>query len=280
MKKNSIAIAGASGFVGKYLQNTFKDAVILYRNDSVDVLVDKLKDVDTVINLAGAPIVKRWNDSYKKLLYRSRVETTKKLVEAINKSNVSYFISTSAIGIYPNGKTCDESCKDYADDFLASLCADWEAEALQCQKPTAIMRFGVVLGKNSGALVKMLLPFKLGLGGVIGDGKMMTSWITISDLLKMYQFLIDNKVEGIFNAVAPTPVGNAVFTKVLGKVLHRPTFFPLPIFMLKLIYGEATCVLTDSKEVYPQKIIELGFEFEHKTVEVALLNILSDNKTI
>ncbi len=280
MKTNQIiAITGANGFVGKHLQNTFSHVVVLHRDDSVAVLLDKLKGVDVVINLAGAPIVKRWSESYKRVLYESRIETTCKLVEAVNQSEVKYFISTSAIGIYPNDKACDEYTTEYADDFLAKLCRDWEREALKCVKPTAILRFGVVLGKNGGALQKMLLPFKLGLGGVIGDGKMMTSWIHISDLMKMYQFLIDHKAEGVYNAVAPHPVTNSTFTRALGKALGRPTFMSLPIFVLKAIYGEASCVLTDSKEVYPKKIEALGFSFGYDTIDDALVEIFKGDHT-
>jgi len=273
-KHSKIAIAGASGFVGKALQKSFDDIVILNRDDTSDILGQKLKDIDVVINLAGAPIVKRWNEGYKEILLSSRVETTRKLVQAINQSDVSYFISTSAIGIYPNDKRCDESCTEYADDFLATLCKEWEKEALQCSKPTAILRLGVVLGKEGGALSKMLLPFKLGLGGNIGDGKMMTSWIASKDLIAIYHFLIDNHAEGIFNAVSPHSIDNATFTKALGNVLHRPTFLPLPIQILKLIYGEASCILTDSKEVYPQKLLDIGFKFSYPSIDDALKGTL------
>ncbi len=272
---HSVAITGASGFVGKHLQGIFKDVVVLHRDDSVEVLLDKLKSANVVINLAGAPIVKRWNDRYKKVLYESRIETTRKLVEAINQSETEYFISTSAIGIYPNNKVCDESSTEHADDFLAKLCVDWEGEALKCTKPTAILRLGVVLGKDGGALQKMLLPFKLGLGGVIGDGNMMTSWIHISDLLNMYQFLVAHRAQGVFNAVAPHPVTNRVFTEALAQALGRPAFVPLPVLALKAIYGEASCVLTDSKEIYPRKIEALGFEFEYGTIYGALEEIVS-----
>ncbi|HHD79225.1 MAG TPA: TIGR01777 family protein [Epsilonproteobacteria bacterium] len=274
MKKHKIAIAGASGFVGGALQKSLNDVVILHRNDSVDMLITKLQDVDVVINLAGAPIVKRWSENYKKVLHTSRIETTQKLVLAINKSNVSYFISTSAIGIYPSHTKCDEMCNAHTDDFLAKLCEDWEEAACMCTKPTAILRLGVVLGKEGGALSKMLLPFKLGLGGNIGDGKMMTSWITIDDLVGIYYFLIDKRIVGIFNAVSPHPVSNATFTKALGQALHRPTLLPLPKSILKLMYGEASCVLTDSKEVYPQKLLHEKFDFRYPTIENALKHTL------
>jgi len=270
----NIAISGANGFVGQALQKSLANVVVLDRDDSVEILIDKLKDVDVVINLAGAPIVKRWNEAYKKVLYSSRIENTQKLVSAIDKSDVSYFISTSAIGIYPNDKICDESCTEYADDFLAKLCEDWENEALKCTKPTTVLRLGVVLGKEGGALAKMLLPFKLGLGGNIGNGKMITSWIALDDLMGIYRFLIEEKIEGIFNAVSPNPVDNASFTKALGKVLHRPTFMPLPTQILKLIYGEASCVLTDSKDVYPQRLLDVKFDFKYPTIDDALKHTL------
>jgi len=269
----TIAISGASGFIGYALQQSFSNVVVLDRDDSVEVLIKKLKNVDVVINLSGAPMVKRWSRAYKELLYHSRIEITQKLVKAIDQSEVSYFISTSAIGLYPNDTVCDEFCSSYADDFLSKICMDWEMEASKCTKPTAIVRLGVVLGKDGGALAKMLLPFRLGLGGNIGDGKMMMSWIAIDDLVRIYHFLIYKKEEGIFNAVSPDPIDNATFTKALGNVLNRPTLLPLPIAMLKLIYGEASCILTDSKEVYPTKLIERNFVFKYPVIEDALSNI-------
>ena len=269
-----IALTGANGFVGKKFQDTFENTVIISRNDSEAEILAKLKNVDVVINLAGAPIVKRWNETYKNVLYSSRIESTQKLVNAIDKSDVSYFISTSAIGIYPDDRTCDESCTTYADDFLSKLCKEWENEALKCTKPTAILRLGVVLGKEGGALAKMLLPFKLGLGGNIGNGKMMTSWIALDDLMGIYRFLIDEKIEGVFNAVSPNPVDNDSFTKALGKVLHRPTLLPLPTQILTLLYGESSCVLTDSKEVYPERLLDVKFVFRYPTIEDALKYIL------
>ena len=158
---HTIALTGANGFIGKQLQQAFDRVVVIHRDDSVDTLLQKLEGVDTVINLAGAPIIRCWSENYKRTLYESRVLTTRKLVEAIDRSDVGYFISTSAIGIYPNRQACDESCTVYADDFLAKLCGDWEAEALRCTKLTAIVRLGVVLGKEGGALQKMLLPFRV-----------------------------------------------------------------------------------------------------------------------
>lgn len=270
-----VALTGASGFVGTALQEHFKGCVIIDRNDDEAFILEKLNDVNVVINLAGAPIIKRWSDPYKKILLSSRIESTERLVKAINQSNISHFISTSAIGIYPDDTQCDESCNEVADNFLGGLAKKWEKEALLCNKPTAILRFGVILGKDGGALAQMLTPFKWGVGGIIGDGKMMTSWIDIEDLMRMYHFIIDRHITGTFNAVSPTPVTNYTFTKTLGKVLHRPTILPIPEFVLGIMYGEAATVLTGSKEVYPKAIQEKGFVFKYEDLESSLRHLLA-----
>lgn len=270
-----VALTGASGFVGSALQSHFSDSIAIDRKDNVETILKKLEGVEVVINLAGAPIIKRWSESYKTLLVQSRIETTERLVDAVNQSDVKHFISTSAIGIYPDGMVCDESCKDVSDDFLGDLSQMWEKKALSCHKPTSILRFGVILGERGGALAQMLTPFKLGLGGIIGNGKMMTSWIHIKDLLGIYDYIISQKLTGIFNATSPTPVTNYTFTKALGRVLHRPTVLPIPEFVLKIMYGEAASVLTGSKEVYPRRLTDEGFHFTFSDVEKALGDILT-----
>lgn len=270
-----VAFTGASGFVGSHLRQTFTDFIIIERNDTEAQIVEKLKGVHTVVNLAGAPIVKKWNESYKKVLLSSRIDSTRILVNAINKSDVKYFVSTSAIGAYPDRAAFDESFQGYGDDFLAELTQAWEKEAKSCIKPTAIVRFGVVLGKDGGALAQMLPPFKMGVGGIIGDGKMMTSWIDVDDLVRIYVFMIEHKLTGTFNATAPKPVSNYEFTKTLGSILHRPTVFPLPVFVLKLLFGEGASVLTGSKEVYPKALLDAGFDFLYPDIKSSLSHILS-----
>ncbi|MBA3027041.1 MAG: TIGR01777 family protein [Sulfurimonas sp.] len=270
-----VAITGASGFVGSHLTKTFTDFVSIHRNDTEDEILAKLQGVDVVFNLAGAPIIKKWSESYKKILISSRVDTTKTLVNAINRSEVKQLISTSAIGAYPDNAAFDEYFEGYGDDFLASLTQMWEAEALACNKPTAIIRFGVILGHDGGALAQMLPPFKLGLGGIIGNGKMMTSWIDVDDLVRIYAHVIENELTGTFNATAPEPVSNYDFTKALGKVLNRPTIFPLPEFVLKLLFGEGSTVLTGSKEVYPKALLESGFKFHYPDIDSSFSHILS-----
>jgi len=268
-----IALNGASGFVASHLKEKFTDFVVLKRDDSENEIVQKLQGVDAVFNLAGAPILKRWSDSYKKILLESRIETTKKLVNAINKSEIKHFISTSAIGAYPDGRF-DESYDGYGDDFLGSLTKQWEEEASKSNKPTTIIRFGVILGSDGGALKEMLLPFKLGVGGIIGDGKMMTSWIDIEDLVRIYEYTLQTKLTGILNATAPNPISNFEFTKALGKELKRPTIFPLPLFVLKLLFGEGASVLIASKEIYPKRLKESGFEFEYPSIQASLAHLL------
>lgn len=257
-----VAIAGSSGFVGGHLKSLFPDFVAIERKDSVEDIVKKLEGVDVVINLAGASILKRWTESYKKTLYSSRIDTTKKLTQAINQSNIKHFISTSAIGIY-------------GDDFLTEVTKDWEAEALKSTKPTTILRFGIILGKDGGALSNMLTPFKLGLGGNIGDGKMIMSWIDIDDLLGIYKFVIENKLYGVVDATAPNPVSNAEFTKALGATLHRPTIFPIPGFVLKIIFGEASSTLLSSLEVYPKTLLDAGYKFKYEDIRSSLEHILN-----
>ncbi len=269
-----IALTGASGFVGAVLQKTFDNCVIIDRHDDENAILKKLENVHTVINLAGAPIIKRWSDPYKKVLIQSRIETTRKLVVAINQSNVQHFISTSAIGIYPDNMPCDETTPKTARDFLGNLAREWETEAFACLKATTVLRFGVILGPEGGALAQMLTPFRLGVGGIIGNGQMMTSWIDIADLMKIYAFVMDKRLTGIFNAVSPNPVTNYTFTKTLGRVLHRPTVLPIPEFALRLMYGEAASVLTGSKEVYPRALLEAGFIFEYPELEGSLHHLL------
>jgi uncharacterized protein (TIGR01777 family) len=269
-----VAITGASGFVSSHLTKTFSDFVTVHRNDTEDEILAKLKGVDIVFNLAGAPIIKKWSESYKKVLISSRVESTKTLVNAVNRSEVKQLISTSAIGAYPDNAAFDESFEGYGEDFLGSLTQMWEAEALKCNKPTTIIRFGVILGSDGGALAQMLPPFRFGFGGIIGDGKMMTSWIDIEDLVRIYTHVIDNELVGTFNATAPQPVSNYVFTKALGSVLNRPSIFPLPEFVLKILFGEGSTVLTGSKEVYPKALLESGFEFKHPDIKSSLKHLL------
>jgi len=266
-----VAIAGASGFVGSALSESFQEVVAVSRGDFESGNLDKIKDCDVLINLAGAPIIKRWTQEYKKELYASRIDTTRALVNAVKGSKIKHFISTSAVGFYPEEKPCDEQiCSDGGDDFLASLCKDWEAQALKCDVLTTIVRFGIVLDKNGGALAQMYTPFSMGLGGPIGSGNAWFSWIDLKDLVAMIHFIINNKLEGIYNATAPNPVQNKEFTKVFAQVIKKPAFLPVPKFALHLLYSEGATVLTGSKRVYPKMITQKGFTFTYPSVKECL----------
>ena len=242
----TIAISGASGFVGSSLNKYFSNLNYKVISISRDVLnnQEKLNEVisssDIIINLAGANIINRWSESYKKLLYSSRIDTTSKIVNTINTitNKPKLLISTSAVGIYDNKSTYDEK-GNYSNDFLSNLCQDWEKEALKAKNEStkvSIFRFGIIMGKDGGALQKMITPFKLGVGGVIGSGNQAFSFIHIEDLLNAYKFVIENEYEEVFNLTAPVPTTNKGLTKALGKTLNRPTLFPVPEFVLNHIF--------------------------------------------
>ena len=272
-----IAISGSTGFIGKRLAAKFIEknieVISIKRDDlllSIQDLSKKIEGVDVVINLAGAPIAARWNESYKQLLVSSRIESTKKLVTAINylKVKPNLFISTSAIGIYDNIGIHTEQSVSYGGNFLSDLCINWEQEALKAQTRTAIFRLSVVLDKNEGALPKMLLPFKLGLGGKIGNGKQHFSWIAIEDLINAYLFIIErNDLSGIFNLSSPQPINNIELTKVIGKTLKRPTLFTVPTFILKILYGEGSGIITEGQAVIPESLLNNGFVFLYDSIQ-------------
>ena len=251
-----VVMSGASGFVGQYLTQHFKSQGYEVSPINRKVLQDESKlqelidSAAIIVNLAGASIIARWSDSYKKLLMDSRVDTTKAIVKAMNKSSKEQtLISTSAVGVYSNG-------------YLKEICEAWENEAQQCSKRVVIFRFGVVIGKNGGALEKMLLPFKLGLGGTIGDGSQPFTYIHIEDLASAYDFMItNNKLSGTYDLVAPELITNRAMTKALAAALHRPAIFPIPTFVFKILYGEGAQVLTEGQIVSPKKLLESGFEF-------------------
>ncbi|MDD2887031.1 MAG: TIGR01777 family oxidoreductase [Aliarcobacter sp.] len=279
----TIAITGANGFVGTSLTKYFSDLGYKIIPISREILNNKskleevLNSSEIVINLAGANIINRWSESYKKLLYSSRIDTTSKIVNAINsvQNKPKLLISTSAVGIYDNKTTYDEN-GSFSNDFLSSLCQDWEKEALKAKNETtkvSIFRFGIIMGKDGGALQKMITPFKLGLGGVIGSGKQAFSYIHLDDLMSAYKFVIENCFEEIFNLTAPVPTTNKGLTLALGKTLKRPTILPVPEFVLNLIFSEGARVLTDGQSAVPKKLLDLGFEFKFKTIEETIENL-------
>lgn len=238
---------------------------------------------DAVVNLAGASIAGgRWTKARKQLLRTSRIDTTRALVGALAKMNARprVLVSASAIGIY--GDRGDERLSEESEpgtDFLAGLAQDWEAEALKAEAlgiRVVLTRFGIVLARHGGALAKMLLPFKLGVGGSLGSGKQWMSWITLEDVVGAVRFAIENgSVRGAVNVVAPQPVQNAEFTQALAKALRRPGLFPAPAFVLRLALGEmADALLLSSQRVSTQKLQGLGYQFRFPELPSALGAVL------
>ena len=238
---------------------------------------------DAVVNLAGASIAGgRWTKARKELLRTSRLDATRALVGALAKMSARprVLVSASAIGIY--GDRGDELLTEDSkpgSDFLAGLARDWEGEALKAEVlgiRVVLARFGIILAQHGGALAKMLLPFKLGVGGSLGSGKQWMSWITLEDAVAIIRFAMHNgAVRGAMNVVAPQPVQNAEFTKELAKALRRPGLFPAPAFALRLALGEmADALLLPSQRVSTEKLLELGYRFRFPELPSALRAVL------
>ncbi|MBI3580863.1 MAG: TIGR01777 family protein [Nitrospinae bacterium] len=221
-------------------------------------------------------MITRWTKSHKKVMYDSRINTTSRLVRAFEMmpSKPPLFISTSAVGFYAEGVKQTEDNFKRADDFLGTLAYDWEQAALKAVPlgvRTVVFRFGIVLGKGGGMLGKILLPFKLGLGGVIGDGSQSFSWVQIKDLERAYMAAIaDDSFNGVYNLTSPNPTTNRGLTKALGKALNRPTVLPLPKFALRLLFGEGATAVIGGQEVYPKRLVEAGFKFVYPDIDAAV----------
>ncbi len=239
---------------------------------------------DVVINLAGQGIAdKRWNDKVKQELIDSRIKTTQALHEYLREVLVKpdVFISGSALGFYglrdSDEKIAEDGTTD--DSFSSQLCQLWENEAMKIADlgiRTCYLRTGIVLGKNGGALTKMLPPFKMALGGPIGSGKQWMSWIHLNDIVGIIRYAIDNEaVIGPINGTAPNPVTNKLFSKTLGKVLKRPAIFPMPAFVVKLLFGQmGEELLLAGQRVVPDKIIQQGYQFNYPELEDALRDVV------
>jgi len=238
-----------------------------------------LEGADVVIHLSGAGIADgRWTSERKKLIRSSRIDTTRVLVDSLArlKQKPRTLLVASAIGYYGNcGDEILTESSANGSDFLALLCRDWEAEARRAAPMgirTTMLRFGVVLSGKGGALPRMITPFKLGVGGRLGSGQQWMSWIAIEDVVGIVRFAIANeKVSGPVNLVAPTPVRNAEFTRVLAAMLHRPAIFPAPAFMLRLAMGEmADAFLLGSERVQPERLLGAGYSFRFQILEPAM----------
>ena len=294
-------ITGATGFIGKRLAEFIDQPVVLSRSaagarDKLGSRVEAhawdlmsqpaptaaLEGADVVFHLAGDPIAEgRWTAAKKQRIRESRSVGTANLVKGLEACSrrPPVLISMSAIGYYGDrGDEVLDEDKGPGNDFLADVCATWEREASAAERlgvRWASPRTGIVLGPDGGALKKMLLPFKLGAGGRLGDGKQWMSWVHLDDVVgMMLHAATHDGVRGAFNAVGPQPVTNAEFTRTLGRVLRRPTIFPVPAFALKVIFGELSAALLGSQRCVPKKIQGAGYEHLYATLEAALRAVI------
>jgi uncharacterized protein (TIGR01777 family) len=295
-----VVISGASGLVGTALLRALRaegvqasslarpskplsEGDVRWDPRTGEVDLAALEGADAVVHLAGASIASgRWTEARKQLLRTSRVDATRNLVSALARMErkPSVLISASAVGYYGNrGDEVLTEASPPGDDFLARLAVDWEAEAARAEQHgirVVLLRFGVILAREGGALERMLLPFRLGLGGRLGSGRQWMSWIALADAVRLIQHALSNaELRGPVNAVAPNPVTNAEFTKTLGRVLRRPVIFPVPAFALRLLLGElADALLLSSQRVLPQRLLERNYRFLHAELDDALAKIL------
>ena len=289
----TVLIAGGTGLIGRKLNQKLtkkgykvytltrsaKRRGQIYWNPEQQTIEGKhLNRVNIIINLTGENIgEKRWTNERKIALIDSRVKTTKFLNSIIsNIPNLEYFISASGINCYPQENKTHVESDSYGTDFLAKLVKEWEgvSDLFESNCKVAKLRISMVLSKRGGALDKMLLPVKLGLGSPIGSGEQMMPWIHIDDLCNLFVFAIENELTGVYNASANCD-SNKDFMKALAKALNRPFFMPkVPAFLLKLMLGEMSALVLDSTNASNEKIKQAGFEFEHIEIETTLRTLL------
>lgn len=290
-------ITGASGLIGTELQKALKEKgwelLLASRSEPKDERhikwtvedgfrdedLESLEGLDAVIHLAGENVAGlRWTDEKKKAIRDSRVLGTRTLIDAFTKlkNRPKTFLAGSAIGFYGNrGDDEMTEASPAGDGFLPKVCRDWEAESRRAEDlgiRTVLLRTGIVLSKDGGALGTMLLPFKMGVGGVVGSGKQWMSWISLEDQIRAMLFVLENvTIRGAVNLTSPNPVTNEQFAKTLGEVLYRPTFLPLPEFAVGMIFGEmGDALLLDSTKVQPKRLEDAGFEFKFPELKPAL----------
>ena len=297
----NITITGASGLIGRRLLKNLAAAghslTVVSRHAGTNVPPgvgvvawdpmrgpapeDAVRNANVVIHLAGEPVAQRWNEGAKRRIRESRVVGTRNLVQALGKlrNTPQTLICASAVGYY--GSRGDEDLREdsaAADGYLAEVCTAWEKEAVAAEAfgmRVVRVRTGVALDARGGALHRMLTPFRMGAGGKLGDGKQWMSWIHLADLAAMFQFAVENEVSGVLNGVAPIPVSNADFTQTLARAVHRPAIFPVPVFALKLLFGEMSEILLASQRVLPAAAQAAGFKFRFPELGGALEDLVS-----
>jgi uncharacterized protein len=290
-----VLITGASGLIGTALQKSFgekgyemllagrgkpeKPNEIQWDVENGFAEPERLEGLDAVIHLAGETVSGlRWTDEKKKAIHDSRVFGTRNVVETISELTDRPKLLISASGMDFYGDRGDEIMTESSkagDTFLADVCKDWEAEARRAEDAgvrTVLLRSGMVLSKDGGALATMLTPFKFGVGGVVGSGKQWMSWISLDDLVRVVNFVMENEnIRGAVNNASPNPVTNEEFTKTLGEVLYRPTILPLPEFAVNFVLGEmGDALLLDSRRIAPKRLLDAGFEFKYPDLKEAI----------
>lgn len=300
-----IIVTGATGLIGKGLCKALisrgDQLTILSRNTSnaskiipgakeyiqwnynlPETWAEFLNGQDSIVHLAGESIAgKRWNNNYKNKILQSRKLSTNNLAEAIISlhEKPASFISASAVGYYGNkGNTILTEESANGNDFLANVCNEWEkaSETVEASGVRrVVIRTGVVLSREGGALKQMITPYKFFIGGPLGSGRQWFPWIHIDDLIRIYIYSIDNSsVNGVLNATSPKHVTMKEFSGKLGKILRRPSFFPVPLFVLKIAVGEVAGSLVASQRIIPQKLVKGGFKFKYENVEEALKDLI------
>ncbi|RAK15560.1 hypothetical protein B0I26_12032 [Anoxybacillus vitaminiphilus] len=297
-----IAIAGGTGFVGKaltsYLKKQGHDIYILTRkprastNDRIHYIEwltpesqpeKYISSIDAFINLAGEPINSgRWTERQKQRIINSRLSATRAVLELIRKldKKPQVLINASAIGIYGTSwnEVFTESSTKTGSDFLARTVIVWEEEAKKAEQlgiRTVLARFGMILGKEEGALPRIVLPYKLFIGGTVGSGDQWLSWVHIKDVVRSIEFILNNQnISGAVNITAPHPTKMKEFGQTIAKVLHRPHWLPVPDFALRLLLGEMSMLVLEGQNVRPEKLQKFGFNFSFSSLEEALYDIL------
>lgn len=280
----NIAITGATGFIGRRVADALRGdgnivTAVSTRNPP---LSRDFQGCNAVVHLAGEPVAQRWSEAARERIWSSRVEGTRAVVKALAglPRPPSVLVSASAAGYY--GSRGDQILSESAapsGDFLGRLVVEWERAAKEAEKlgtRVVMLRIAMVLGREGGALERMLLPFHLGLGARMGSGNQWMSWIHLTDLVALVSFAMrTSRLIGAVNASAPGPVTNADFTRALARAMHRPAIFQVPHFALRLLFGEMAEILFASQRVTPEAALRAGFQFRFPEIEAALEDLLS-----
>ena len=290
-----ITITGATGRIGSLLVDRLKargdELTVISRNPdraaaalgvpaaAYEDAVAAVAGRDAVVHLAGEDIAQRWTDASLRRIRESRELGTRRLVEAINAADPrpKALVSASAVGYYGHRPDPVDEDAPPGNDVLAEICVAWEREAERAETRVVRVRTGVVLDRHGGALEKMLLPFRLGVGGPVAGGRQPMPWIHVDDVIGVYLAAIDGQAwHGAVNATAPHPVTNKEFSRALGRALRRPAVLPVPGFALRVLYGGMATLILEGQNARPRRTLELGYRHAHPDLDEALRSALRD----